>query len=103
MIHSHVVEKKVPVDIGVLCNLVDHLCGAFIVEIRQHQMAILHNVTLPRSWYLTLPIFSAQVGQQDTGQLDTLVAILERLLSQLYASQDAGMLSSQDWHLSYDK
>jgi hypothetical protein len=86
----------VKVDIGVLCNFVDQLCVAFIVEKRHQQMALLHDITLPRSWFLTFPFFSAPVGHRDTQQLGTLVNMLRELLSQLYGNQDAGPSQHKD-------
>lgn len=47
---SHILEKKVPIDIGVLCDFMDQLCGAIIIASRIRSTGNLHDVTLPKSW-----------------------------------------------------
>lgn len=48
-------EKQVPIDISLLCDIMDHLCGSMILAIRiQSQEGSLHDVTLPKSWLVRL-------------------------------------------------
>ena len=42
---------SVPIDISVLCDAIDFLCGAAVLVRKDF---VLHNVTLPRSWFITL-------------------------------------------------
>ena len=42
-------------DIGPFCDAVERLCGSFILAHRfMTARGILHNVTLPRSWFINL-------------------------------------------------
>ena len=48
-------EKKIPIDIGVLCDLMDHLCASMIFAIRlRNANNTLHDIMLPKSWLLRL-------------------------------------------------
>lgn len=44
-------DKLLPIDINVLCDIIDHLCAAAILVLKNFN---LHNVTLPRSWFIAL-------------------------------------------------
>ena len=41
-------------DLNHLCDLVERLSGLFIAAYRVHFRGVLHNVTLPRSWFINL-------------------------------------------------
>jgi len=41
-------------DLNHLCDLVERLSGLFIMGYRVRFRGILHNVTLPRSWFISL-------------------------------------------------
>ena len=51
-----VVEKKYPIDIAFLCDLIDQMCGCLVLATRNRsrETVNLHNVTLPKSWVLPL-------------------------------------------------
>ncbi|KAK0183608.1 hypothetical protein F5146DRAFT_229886 [Armillaria mellea] len=44
--------QQLPINVGVLCDLVDFLCSSVIFCGRHPGMALLHDVTVPRSWLL---------------------------------------------------
>jgi len=46
--------NKLPADLNHLCDLVERLSGLFIMAYRVHYRGIVHNVTLPRSWFIIL-------------------------------------------------
>ena len=50
------IQKQVPIDIEVLCDLIDRLCACLILatRARTRQGVSLHNVTMPKSWILRL-------------------------------------------------
>ncbi|KAK0506460.1 hypothetical protein EDD18DRAFT_1455776 [Armillaria luteobubalina] len=48
----HVIMRQLPIDVGVLCDLVDFLCSSVIFCGRRPGMALLHDITVPRSWLL---------------------------------------------------
>jgi hypothetical protein len=41
-------------DLGHLCDLVERLSGLFIMAYRVYFRGVVHNVTLPRSWFINL-------------------------------------------------
>jgi len=41
-------------DLNHLCDLVERLSGLFIIAYRVYFRGVLHNVTLPRSWFINL-------------------------------------------------
>ncbi|KAH9855762.1 hypothetical protein C2E23DRAFT_548924 [Lenzites betulinus] len=51
---NHVLEGKIPVDVGVLCSVMEYLCGAFLISMRLQKRETLHNLTLPKSWLVRL-------------------------------------------------
>ncbi|KAG7086906.1 hypothetical protein E1B28_002824 [Marasmius oreades] len=48
---KHIVNTKIPFDIGMLCDVVDLTCAALIVA---RTPTPFHNLTMPRSWFLML-------------------------------------------------
>lgn len=44
-------DKLLLIDINVLCDIIDYLCGMVILVLKNFN---LHNTTLPRSWFITL-------------------------------------------------
>jgi hypothetical protein len=48
---SQVLDKFLPIDVNVLCDIIDYFCGATILVRKNF---VLHNVTLPRSWFIAL-------------------------------------------------
>ena len=50
-INRHLLTNNVPIDINILCDAIDFLCGAAVLVRKDF---VLHNVTLPRSWFITL-------------------------------------------------
>jgi hypothetical protein len=48
-------NPPVRIDLIVLCDLVERLSGLFIIAERfSHGNEVLHNVTMPRSWFINL-------------------------------------------------
>ncbi|KAK0444957.1 uncharacterized protein EV420DRAFT_1721599 [Desarmillaria tabescens] len=82
----HVIMRQLPINIGVLCDLVDFLCSSVILCGRRPGMTVLHDVTVPRSWLLRfikhdLPYLNPKI------QINTFHLLLSRmwdLLEQLY-------------------
>ena len=47
--------NRIPVDVGPFCDAVERLCGSFILSYRfTTERGTLHDVTLPRSWFIGL-------------------------------------------------
>ncbi len=47
---SHMLERRLTVDIGVLCDFMDRLCGAIIIAIFFKKRGTLNGLALPRNW-----------------------------------------------------
>lgn len=48
----HLVETKLPINVGILCNFIDQLCTSLVSSGKYKSSGTLHNVALPRSWIL---------------------------------------------------
>ena len=51
---SEVLSSQLRVDLIVLCDLAERLSGLFIMAYRVNFRGVLHNITLPRSWFINL-------------------------------------------------
>ena len=50
-----ILVKRIPVDIGPVCDIVERLCGSLILAHRYAAgRGTLHGITLPRSWFINL-------------------------------------------------
>ena len=79
-------DKLLPIDANVLCDIIDYLCGATILVRKNF---ILHNVTLPRSWFITL-LPNWKNDSRSNNNIDPLVAILIKSLGQLLGRMGSG-------------
>ncbi|KZP15184.1 P-loop containing nucleoside triphosphate hydrolase protein [Athelia psychrophila] len=50
----YVVERHFNINISLLCDIIERLCGSFVICWRLQRLASLHGVVLPRSWLLAL-------------------------------------------------
>ncbi|PBK60035.1 hypothetical protein ARMSODRAFT_898604 [Armillaria solidipes] len=87
---EHVVKGRLPINIGVLCDFLDFLCGSVILC---GGRPLPHNVTVPRSWLLRfvkydMPYFSRGI---QTHCYHLLLEPMQDLLEQL-RSQSCGKL-----------
>ena|SRR6266702_3246669 len=48
----HIVDKKIPVEVTMLCRLLELVVGSFVIAWSFKRTRSLHGVTLPRSWIL---------------------------------------------------
>ena len=83
---SQVVDKLLPIDANVLCDIIDYLCGATILDRKNLN---LHNVTLPRSWFITL-LPNWKNDSRSNNDIDSSVAILIKSLGQLLDRMGSG-------------
>ncbi|KAI9453660.1 hypothetical protein BJY52DRAFT_1288007 [Lactarius psammicola] len=49
---QHVLDKKIPVEVTVLCRFLELVVGSFVIAWTFKRTRSLHGVTLPRSWIL---------------------------------------------------
>lgn len=83
-----VVDKFLPIDINVLCDIIDYLCGAAILVLKDF---ILHNVTLPLSWFIALlPNLKHDPRSRNDIRafVDMLVKSLGQLLDRMHSGKD---------------
>ena len=85
---SQVVDKLLPIDANVLCDIIDYFCGAAILV---HKNFDLHNVTLPRSWFIALlPSWKNDLRSNNdiVASVDILVNLLGQLLNRMGSGKD---------------
>ncbi|PBK77543.1 hypothetical protein ARMSODRAFT_949477 [Armillaria solidipes] len=83
---EHVIKQQLPINIGVLCDLVDFLCSSVILCGRRPGMTVVHDVTVPRSWLLRsikhdLPYLNPRI---QTNTFHLLLSRMRDLLEQLH-------------------
>ncbi|KAK0456985.1 hypothetical protein EV421DRAFT_1755841 [Armillaria borealis] len=93
-VEQHVIMRKLPINVGVLCDLVDFLCSSVIFCGHHPDMALLHDVTVPRSWLLCfieydLPYLNPRM---QTNAYHLLLMCTEDLLEQLYGGKGSEYL-----------
>ncbi|RXW11576.1 hypothetical protein EST38_g14279, partial [Candolleomyces aberdarensis] len=76
---QHIVERKICIDINVLCHLSEFLAGSVILTRVRFN---LHNVVLPRGWILAL-LRQIVMREPDTMLLDRLLFSMKALLEGL--------------------
>ena len=82
-----------PIDIFVLCDVIDYLCGSTILVCVNYS---LHNIILPCSWFITLLRCLKRETQRvefEMNQLGYLLSSILQLLDQLQAGVAAGRLN----------
>jgi hypothetical protein len=80
-----------PIDVRVLCDVIDYLCGSVILVRVKYS---LHNMTLPRSWFINLlRRLKRETQGVETHRLKYLIGSIQQLLDRLQAGAAAGGLS----------
>ena len=86
-------QNQLPVEIGVLCAYIEHLCALTVVFNRAQRTGSLHNVTLPRSWLSkVLANFTLDEAADKTIDFWQFPHILGDLIKEIYTGKGAGML-----------
>ncbi|KAK0456957.1 hypothetical protein EV421DRAFT_103155 [Armillaria borealis] len=96
---EHVVKGRLPINIGVLCDFLDFLCGSVILC---GGRPLPHNVTVPRSWLLRfvkydMPYFSRVI---QTHCYHLLLEPMQDLLEQLHSQSCEHLLCGTLTNLS---
>ena len=84
---SKVLRRWLHADLISLCDLVERLSGQFIMTHRVNSCGgVLHNVTMPRSWFINLTIPDADL-RKDTKHflmfVSTIIEIMQRIDAQV--------------------
>jgi len=80
---SEVLRSRLCVDLTVLCDLVERLSGLFIMAHNVNILGgVLHNVTMPRSWFITLILPDTDL-RKDTSTLSAFAETMIDLMKQI--------------------
>ncbi|THH16781.1 hypothetical protein EW146_g3907 [Bondarzewia mesenterica] len=79
---AYIVGRRFPIHIGVICQLLDRLCGLFVLA-HNFRGTSLHGVTLPRAWLIDLwkdlDAFKNQPHGSYKMIVDAIPALLDRV------------------------
>ena len=81
---SDVLRNGLRIDLNALCDFAERLSCLFIVAYRVNFRGILHNVTLPRSWFINL-IPPGTDLKMDTSSLVTFASTAIELMQRIDA------------------
>ncbi|KAJ8084867.1 hypothetical protein PM082_003644 [Marasmius tenuissimus] len=96
----HIVQKRLTIDICVLCDFLDNLCKNLVISRFCHYHGRnIHSMTLPRSWLMT--IINVDLCRDRSFQfLPFLIEPMANLLAQIYTGNDADHLLLEKQSLS---
>ncbi|PCH33046.1 hypothetical protein WOLCODRAFT_62498 [Wolfiporia cocos MD-104 SS10] len=89
---NHVIENRTPIDVGLLCNLLDCICAMMIVDYRYKMRHSLHDITLPHSWLIRLLQEMKKLGSRETRFLPLYLKPMVALLEQVQTGHQADYL-----------
>jgi len=83
---SEVLRGQLHVDLIVLCDLTERLSGLFIMANGVNSReGVLHNITLPRSWFINLILPDMDLGKDTSAFLmfvETTIELMQRIDAQ---------------------
>ncbi|KAH7926210.1 hypothetical protein BV22DRAFT_1063475 [Leucogyrophana mollusca] len=87
----HIVERRINVNLAVLCDCIDSICASFVICLCSQSKAVppLHNIILPRSWLLAA---NKSLHAKETGMMWMLFGVLKSLVDILRSDSDKGFL-----------
>ncbi|KAI0089815.1 hypothetical protein BDY19DRAFT_86920 [Irpex rosettiformis] len=88
-----VFEGRLPIDIAVLCNLLEQLCASYVVASRMQKSDSLHNVTLSRKWMMKI-VSDEKLRDQEIVLMQMLVNWIPVVLEETYGTEAVGRSSS---------
>ncbi|KAI0030327.1 hypothetical protein K488DRAFT_87856 [Vararia minispora EC-137] len=89
-----VVERRLPLNYGLFCDFADRLTGTFILTRSYAFAGSLHNVTLPRTWFVNLLPEFLRFVHRNTANTSLLCHTLNKALHNMYT----GMAVSEPQH-----
>ena len=76
-------SPPVRIDLIVLCDLVERLSGLFIMAERANSGSdVLHNITMPRSWFINLNLPDADL-EKDTSTFLTFAGTIIEIMQEI--------------------
>ena len=85
--NRYLVRERLPVDLAVLCAIVERLFGLAIMIARHRRLGSLHGVLLPRTWILVLWDDFLRYKDKRMAPLWYLVQATEKPLKDLYTGE----------------
>ena len=93
---SEVLRTRLPVDLTLLCDLTERLSGLFIMARSVNSLGgVLHNVTMPRSWFIALILPDTDL-RQDTSTFFVFAETMVDLMQQIDAQIQRSTTSASD-------
>jgi hypothetical protein len=83
----YLVRERLPIDLAVLCNIVERLFGLAVMTVADKYRGNLHGVLLPRSWILTLWKDFVNFKDRALAPLWVLAQSTENLLKDVYTGE----------------
>ncbi|KAH8984689.1 hypothetical protein EDB92DRAFT_2033428 [Lactarius akahatsu] len=83
----YMVQERLPVDLAVLCTVVERLFGLTIMTAKHRELGSLHGVLLPRTWILTLWEDFFKFKDRRLAPLGNLAHATENLLKDIYTGE----------------
>jgi hypothetical protein len=81
------VQERLPVDLAVLCTIVERLFGLVIMATRYRRLGSLHGVLLPRTWILALWEDFLKFKEGKLASLERLAQATGKLLEDIYTGE----------------
>ncbi|KAH9075544.1 hypothetical protein EDB83DRAFT_2515178 [Lactarius deliciosus] len=83
----YLVQERLPVDLAVLCTIVERLFGLAIMTASHRSLGSLHGVLLPRTWILSLWGDFVRFKNKSLAPLELLVQATGKLLGDIYTGE----------------
>jgi hypothetical protein len=80
-----------PINISLLCDFIEMLCGSLVLSKRLQLTSTLHEVILPKSWLLYLTKDIKQQKPRDTRLYSPFVEPMLLLLSRMHTDAQSGL------------
>ena len=87
----HILNNKIPVELAVLCRILELVAGSYIMASAYNRTRSLHGVTLPRSWILeNVRKFNGENKYLNSRMLWYMAIPFKALLERVYSGNDTG-------------
>lgn len=87
------VEQKIPINVSLLCDFIEKICGSIVVSLRLQSRSTLHDITLPKSWLMDLWRDIETSHTRDARCYLLLVDPLVSLIQRIFVGSNTGNLS----------
>ncbi|KAI0820632.1 hypothetical protein BC628DRAFT_1543902 [Trametes gibbosa] len=87
---NHILSRRLPIDVVVLCDFMDNLCGSLIMARGLQTSGTLHSVMLPKSWIARmLPTLRVLENKSTALAVAQYTSYFKDLLQQVCSGHDA--------------